>query len=305
MQISTSLLYDRAIARMGDLNTKASRLSDDISSLKHLNVASDDSVAFHRAALVKRAIADEQQYADNVDLASTLLSQSDDAMAAMETQVQRARELALRASNDTLTDEDRTIISTELDGIIDTMLTLANAQDARGVPLFGGADGAIPYVKAADGTIGYQGTGSPAAIPISDTGTIVASDSGARVFGGIATTNGTKDVFGIVQNLSDVLKSGDAATFREGVDRSIADLAKAGEQLGNARASVGARGARLEIEAEQYATLATTREAERSSLEDTDVEASYVKLQQMLTALQATQATFTKLSQMSLFQMIS
>jgi flagellar hook-associated protein 3 FlgL len=304
MQISTSTLYDRAIARMGDLNTRASRLSDDISSTKHLNVASDDSVAFQRVTLVKRAIANEAQYADNVGLASSLLTQSDDALATMQTQVQRAQELAIRASTGTLSDADRQTIATELDGIVETMMGLANSTDARGQPLFGGADGGTPYAKDADGTIRFQGSGQPAAIPISATGTIVASDSGGRIFGGIATPDGQQDMFAIVQGLATALANGDAATLAEDIANGLTGINAAGEQIANARASVGARGARLTIEAEQYETLSTAREVERSGLEDTDIEASYIKLQQMLTALQATQSTFSQLSQLSLFDQL-
>lgn len=304
MQISTSTLYDRAIQRMGDLNAKASRLSDDISSTKHLNVASDDSVAFQRVTLVKRAMANEAQYADNVGLASALLTQADDTLETMQTQVQRAQELAIRASTGTLTEADRKTIAIELDGILETMMGLANSTDARGVPLFGGADGGTPYAKDADGTIRFQGSGQPAAIPISATGTIVASDSGGRIFGGIATPDGKQDMFGILQGLAAALAAGDAETLGDDMKQGLTGLNAASEQIANARASVGARGARLTIEAEQYATLANAREIERSGLEDTDIEGSYVKLQQMLTALQATQSTFTQLSQLSLFDQL-
>ena len=46
---------------------------------------------------------------------------------------------------------------------------------------------------------------------------------------------------------------------------------------------------------------ATTRETERSGLEDTDVTAAITELQKTMTVLQATQASFSKLSSLSLF----
>ena len=300
MKIATTQLFERAIVRMGDLQGRAARLSADVSEQKHLTNASDDSVAFQRVTLVKRAVADEAQYADNVALAATLLTQADDALEGIETQVVRARELALRAANGTLTPADRRTIGIELQGVVDTMLSLANSTDARGAPLFGGATGG-GYAKDAAGAITFSGRGTPPPIPISATATIAAGDSGARLFGGIAAGGTTTDMFAIVQNLADALVKGDAATINADINKGLDGLAAIGERLGNARASVGARGARLEIEAEQYATLATTREAERSEIEDTDVPATIAKLQQTMLALEATQASFAKLSQMSLF----
>ena len=47
--------------------------------------------------------------------------------------------------------------------------------------------------------------------------------------------------------------------------------------------------------------VATDREATRSALEDTDVTAAITNLQKTMTILQATQASFTKLASLSLF----
>ena len=64
---------------------------------------------------------------------------------------------------------------------------------------------------------------------------------------------------------------------------------------------LGARAARVELQQGLQKEDATNREIARSSLEDVDVTQAYVDLQKQMTALQATQASFSKLTNLSLF----
>ena len=128
-------------------------------------------------------------------------------------------------------------------------------------------------------------------------------DGKRMVFGGFETASGTSDVFAIIQKLSTALKSGedvDAASAEalDGLDASIA-------QIASTRASVGARGARLELEADRLTEVGENREAIRSEIEEVDLPTTIAELQKTLTVLQATQSSFTKLSNLSLFNYIS
>ena len=124
-----------------------------------------------------------------------------------------------------------------------------------------------------------------------------------RVFGGIATASGTSDIFAIVSKLANALTTNTdpTAAATEAGDSLKAALT----QIGSARGSVGARAARLDLETTRLTDVATTREADRSSLEDTDVTAAITELQKTMTILSATQASFTKLSSLSLFNYLS
>jgi len=303
MQIGTLQLFQTARRQMTDLSSEAAKLNTQIATKVRIQAPSDDAVAFGRVTAVKRSMANETQYADNVTMAQTLLTQSDSALESMETQIARVKELALRASNDIMSVADRKAIATELDGVLDAMVNIANQTDARGQALFGGSEGGVPFARNAEGDIVFQSTGDPPAIPISDSARIAANDSGARLFGNVA---GGQDMFAIVKGLGDALASTTATTdeLRSAIDSSIGGLDASVERLANSRSSVGARAARLDLEAEQYKALATQREDERSGLEDTNIEEAIVKLQQSTLVLQATQASFTKLSQLSLFDYI-
>ena len=67
------------------------------------------------------------------------------------------------------------------------------------------------------------------------------------------------------------------------------------------QASLGARANRVEVDQAALKQAGIDREATRSGLEDTDVTATITELQKTMTILQATQASFTKLQGLSLF----
>ena len=68
------------------------------------------------------------------------------------------------------------------------------------------------------------------------------------------------------------------------------------------RTSLGARESRVEILQNQSKELATDREMERSKIEDVDFTSAVMELQKTMMALQTTQASFSKLSNLSLFE---
>jgi flagellar hook-associated protein 3 FlgL len=298
MQISTSLFYDRSLTAMTSLSAQADTLNTQISTGQKVSAASDDVVAWQQLQGIARTTADDSAYSSNISTAQGLLTQSDSTLSSVATQIQQAQELALQASNGTLSDNDRATIVTQLRSISDELAGLANTKDSRGQPLFGAATGDSAVTVASDGSVSFTGTGTPAAIPIGDGQTIQPTDSAQQVFS-VSTSSGTTDVFAIIKNLADALETGGDTSGATAT--AISGLSAATDQISAARGSVGARGARLDLESSRLQTTATDLETTRSGLQDTDVTAAITNLQKTMTILQATQASFTKLSSLSLF----
>lgn len=300
MRIASSLFYNQATTTLGTLSERAGELQTQISTGKKLTAPSSDAVAYRQLSNVTRTGADATQDAKNVTLASTLLSASDATLGDIEEQLQQARELAIQANSGTLPADQKKTIASALDAMIEDLLKLVNTRDTSGAPLFGGASGDTAYTQAADGTISYAGTGTPGAIPIGEGSSLRATITGEEVFDNLPKADGTTtDMFKVLQDLSASLKTGgDAGT-------AIDDLKTALDSVGNARASLGARGARLDLEQQRLTNAAAAREETRSSLEDTDVTAAVIELQKTMTVLQATQASFSKLTSLSLFNYLS
>jgi flagellar hook-associated protein 3 FlgL len=306
MQIGTAFLFDRASRQMTGLSASAARLQVEIATGKRIQTPSDDPVAAGRVARLERLDADDSRYLDNLKLATSILGQSDRALESVETQLQRASELAIAAANETLNDGNRAAIAAELRAIVDDLFRLANSTDIRGAPLFGGSAGAA-FARAADGSIQFVGTGEASPIPIGESATVIVNDNGQRLFGNLPAGAGTTDVFAVVADLAAAIEPGgspDPATRQASVQASIAGIAAASSQIVTGRASIGARAARIEIETERLTRARSENEIERGSLEGVNVEAAITELQKTMVTLQAAQASFARLTQLSVFDYI-
>ena len=300
MQIGTNQFYNKNATQLGKLATQADTLNTQIATGQKFTAPSQDVVAYNRLSAIKQTNADSKAYASNVSLAQSLLQQSDTTLTSIGNQLQRAAELTTQAANGTLNDANRKTIAIELQSIRDDLVSLAGTTDARGQPLFGTASGGSAVVQAADGTVSFGGTGEISAIPVADGTDIQATDSAQRVFGNLPDgSGGTTDVFAVLSSLISALNAGGNVSAATG---AAADGLKAAlTQVSNVQGSVGARAARLDIVSAQATDAAAARETDRVGLEDTDISTAITELQKTMTVLQATQASFTKLGQLSLF----
>lgn len=291
MQVSTSLFYDSASQRMSALSSKIDTINAQISSGKKLLAPDDDSVAYQRLQSIARETSDASAYAKNLSIAKLAFSQADSTLSSLTQRLQRANELATQAANGTVSATDKEAIAAEIDKIIDDVVSFANATDARGQPIFGGTDGDTAVTRTGS-TLTFA-AGSQAAIPISADQNVVAGVN-AETF--LKLPSGT-DIVGVLSALRDQLNAG-GTVDTAGAQASITAIST---QVTSAQASLGARAARVDLQQTLQTDDATNREIARSSLEDVDVTDAYVQLQKQLTALQATQASFSKLTGLSLF----
>lgn len=301
MRVTTNQSYERPSLMMATLNAQADRLQIQVATGKKILAPSDSASGWQQLSGLKRATADDGAYASNIKMAQSLLAATDTALDTVETQLQRAKTFAVQANSQTMTPEGRTAILKEVEAIITDLLGVANAKDSRGQPLFGGAAGDAAYARQPDGSIAYVGSGETAPIPVGEGVDIAATETGMRAFGGIAGANGTTDMFAILTAFAAALAPG---AEPGGIETAMTDLDAALDQIGTTRASVGARAFRMDLEAERLVDADTARETTRSGIEDADTAASIAELQKTLTILQATQASFTKLTSLSLFDYI-
>lgn len=294
MRIATSQIYNRPASLMTQLSAEADRIQTQIATGKRIQTASDDPGAYLRLQGIRQQTADDGAWSGNITMAQGLLAQTDTTLESVESQLQRALELATQASTGTMSDTDRKAVAEELTAIRDALLGLANTKDVRGQPMFGGATGEVAYIKAADGTISFAGSGEPSPVPIGEGVSVQSSVTGARAF-----ASGSSDMFAVLGDFAAALEAGDDVKAAgnaalDGINASLGSVSLA-------RTSAGARAARLELDADRIVDAGEAREFARKELEDTDITSAVTELQKTLTILQATQASFTKLTSLSLF----
>lgn len=302
MQLSSNLLFDRAATRMGTLTANAAKLQTQIATGKKITSPSENVAVSQQLAEFDRKDADAAVYQKNLDLAGSLLGQTDTTLGSITDQLARAKELATSAASDVLSDSQRKVIGTELSTIVATLVSLGNTKDLNGQPLFGTKGGDAAVVAKADGTFSYSGetagVADPASnltnIPIGDGLTMQATETAARVF-----KSGAGDT---LANLSALAKTLQDGTDSGAAARSALDsITTAADQVTLVQASVGARASRVELQQTLLTNATADRTEQRSSLEDVDVTAAITELQKTMTVLSATQSSFAKLSQLSLF----
>ncbi|MCC2979976.1 MULTISPECIES: flagellar hook-associated protein FlgL [unclassified Sphingomonas] len=289
--ISTNLFFNRSTASMQKLQAQFDRLNEQVSTGKKLLAPSDDSVGYQRLQVINRANADGTQDAANVKLAQSTLQQAGSSLSQMTERLQRASELVIQGRTGTNSDTAKAAIATELEGILESVIALANGKDARGMPLFGGKDDGAAVARGAGGTLTFA-EGKAAAMPIGD-GQSVEVVVNAKDF---LAVKDSEDLGSAIAAMVAALRAG------ETIPESAADtLATVADQVTATQASLGAREARVDLQAAQLKSAADDRELARADIEDADPTETIVQLQKTMTILQATQASFSKLSSLSLF----
>lgn len=294
MQISTNLFYDSSARRMTSLNDTATQLQTQISTGKKIQSPSDDAVLAQQTAEFDRQDADAAVYKTNLTLAGSQLEQTDGTLSSISTQIQRAIELTTQAANGTQSDATRAIIGNELNSIVGALVGLANTSDVRGQPLFGTPNGTAAVTANSNGTFTYAST-SVSEIPIAAGQSVQATESASRVF-----QFGGTDTLSVISNLAQTLIAGGSGAGTAATS-ALAQLKTANDQVSTVQASVGARSARVDLQQTLLNTANTDRAALRSKVEDVDVTSAVADLQKTMTILSATQASFTKLASLSLF----
>jgi flagellar hook-associated protein 3 FlgL len=195
-RISTAQAFDSSLSQLQRRQVELSEMQQQLTTGKRVNRASDDPTSAARAeralAKMQRADADKR----GVEASRTLMSQTESSLGDAGELLQRARELIVSAGNPSFTDAERKGMATELRGLRQQLLSLANSGDAANGYLFGGQGSAqAPFVDAPGGvqfrgTEGERQIAGNEALPIAlDGGSWMTARTGNGVFETSVTTS--------------------------------------------------------------------------------------------------------------------
>ena len=158
MRIGTANSVETALDQLYKRQSELTTLQEQLSSGKKINRASDDPTGAAQAerALTKlsRIATDQRALETRRNAISSAESSLKDAIGL----VQNIRELVVSAGNASHTAKDRATLGQQMAAARDQLLTLANARDSNGVPLFGGLGSAgAPFADLSTGVL-FQGT---------------------------------------------------------------------------------------------------------------------------------------------------
>ncbi len=301
INLSTGAFFDRSSSQIGGLRTQAESLQQQISTGERLERSSDDPVAAARLRQLDRSERLAEIDERNSLIAETDLALTDQALTSITDVLARARELAVRASNDTLTDDQRTGIAVEIETLRDSLISLANSRNSAGHALLGGQAVGQAYVD--NGTnVSFIGTTDITPIEIGRGQSVVPGVTGPEVFE-FETSDGQTDLFAVLGNLAAVLAAGGAASA-DASSAALADLEAGLERVTTTQSVVGSRLNWVDLVSERRESSAEQIAQERADVGGADIALTMSRLQETLTVLEASQASFVRLSNLSLFSLL-
>lgn len=136
MRISTQMMYEQSMR--GVTNSQSLWLSygEQMSTGKRINRPSDDPIAASQAVVLSQAQTQNSQYALARSFATTKVSLEENVLSQVTTAIRAAQEKIVNAGNGTLSDDDRASLATNLQGIRDQLMNLANSTDGNGRYIF-------------------------------------------------------------------------------------------------------------------------------------------------------------------------
>ncbi|MDD3014306.1 MAG: flagellar hook-associated protein FlgL, partial [Candidatus Gastranaerophilales bacterium] len=158
MRITTKLLNDNIINNLLVNRSKLNDLQEQLSTGKRVSKPSDDPNAAINILSAKLSTDQAERYITNIENASSELDITDQSILSTVDVVQRAKELAVKASNATNGSTELSAIKSEIDQLIEQVKDAANTKFGSKY-IFGGCVTEIPpYSEATNGDITYNGT---------------------------------------------------------------------------------------------------------------------------------------------------
>ena len=306
MQISTNLMFDRAIAQMGITQDRISKTQTQLSTTKQINKPSDAPDQAATITRLKSAIDRQNAYVSTINSVKDKLSQQETAANNATDVLTRLKELTVQAANDTYSAVDRKSIDLEVRQLRDQLLSLANTQDVNGNFIFSGSRvGKQAFATDENGKLVYQGDQTVSATGVGDQSAVDINRSGTNPFDKIVRLDDNNKkmavgFFQVIDDLSAALQANDAGSIK----RAVGEVGTMQQGLSDSLASIGAATNKIDNQASLAEENVLRMKSTLSQVEDTDYTEAITKMNKDMLALQAAQSSFAKISQLNLFDYI-
>jgi flagellar hook-associated protein 3 FlgL len=283
-----------------DIQTNARRLvsaQQKIASGKELRRASDGPANVLRALYQRAELRRYAQYERNASDANAWIANTDSTLTTAVDRLERVDTLVLGAVNGSTDQAGRDAAATEIQGIRDELIGLANTT-YLGRPLF---IGVVDTGTAYDNLGVYLGDAGQITRTISPGSSLQVNLTGEEVFGVHDTVDPTNgNLFQVLDVLVADLQGGNVTGARDGLTR----LGNAVERISLAESKVGARGRQLEALTTRNGDVALELQSELAEVEDVDYAKALIDLQAQQFAYEASLSVTAKIIQPSLLDFL-
>ncbi|HEE0081610.1 TPA: flagellar hook-associated protein FlgL [Citrobacter youngae] len=315
MRISTQMMYQQNMRGITNSQAEWLKFGEQMSTGKRVNNPSDDPIAASQAVVLSQAQAQNSQYTLARTFATQKVSLEENVLSRATTAITAAQEKIVNAGNGTLSDDNRASLATDLQGIRDQLMNLANSTDGNGRYIFGGYKTEAPPFAQTDGA--YSGGTQNITQQVDAARSMVIGHTGDKIFDSVTSNavpepDGSKsetNLFAMLDSaiaaLNTPIEGDDAArdVAKAAIDKSNRGLKNSLNNVLSVRAELGTQLSELSALDSLGADRALGQTQQMSNLVDVDWNAAISSYVMQQAALQASYKTFTDMQGMSLFQL--
>ncbi|HBN6065822.1 TPA: flagellar hook-associated protein FlgL [Enterobacter cloacae] len=315
MRISTQMMYDQNMRGITDSQSKWLSYGEQMSTGKRVNRPSDDPIAASQAVVLSQSQSQNSQFALARTFATQKVSLEDNVLSQVNAAITSAKEKLVNAGNGTLSDDDRLSLASDLQGIRDQLMNLANSADGNGRYIFAGYKTEAPPFDSITGD--YNGGTQAISQQVDTARNMVISHTGQQIFESITSNAkelpgggyGETNMFKILDSAISALKvpvDNDSAAA-EVQNKAISDaqigITNTQNNVLTVVADVGTKMNELEKLDNLGDDRALGQTQQMSDLVDVDWNSAISSYIMQQAALQASYKAFSDMQGMSLFQL--
>ncbi|MEP8985561.1 flagellar hook-associated protein FlgL [Enterobacter cloacae] len=315
MRISTQMMYDQNMRGITDSQSKWLGYGEQMSTGKRVNRPSDDPIAASQAVVLSQSQSQNSQFALARTFATQKVSLEDNVLSQVNAAITSAKEKLVNAGNGTLSDDDRLSLASDLQGIRDQLMNLANSADGNGQYIFAGYKTEAPPFDSVTGD--YNGGTQAISQQVDTARNMVISHTGQQIFESITSNAkelpgggyGETNMFKILDTAISALKvpvDNDSAAA-EVQNKAISDaqigITNTQNNVLTVVADVGTKMNELEKLDNLGDDRALGQTQQMSDLVDVDWNSAISSYIMQQAALQASYKAFSDMQGMSLFQL--
>lgn len=270
------------------------QLTEELSSGTNVQQLSDNPSAVGENVALNAAIGLDVQYQQTASSAQGMLQVTDSALGSVVTQLTSAISLATEGNNGTLNSSNEQSVATQLTGVRDEVLSLANTT-YLGQYVFSGSVNAEPFTldsSTSPATVTYNGDSAVNTLTTPDGQSIALNLPGDQIF----TASGS-NVLGSLNQLITDYSTGDITAAQT----DIGQLNDALNYVSQQRVSIDNSLSRLTATSTYAQTQSTQLQATQTTLMQADVAGLSVQLNNVETQQTALSQVFSSLGGNSLF----
>ncbi|MES0298878.1 flagellar hook-associated protein FlgL [Citrobacter sedlakii] len=304
MRISSLYNSNAMLTQMGTNGTRLSKLLEQVSTLKRINVPSDDPVAASRLVQLNREESAITQYQSNIKRLSGALAIQESNVNALNYQLLSLNDKLLSANNSTHSQKDMAGYGAEIDSMIDSLVASMNAKNENGSYLFSGTKTDSKTVTLDEnGQYVYGGNDGTRETQVANGVSITENTNVAQAFSG--SGNDLK-VLNDLKALSAKMQDPDAsyADYKDEIDAMLGSVQGARDRVSSIFTDLGGRQNRLTLLGDAHTDVSVANRQLASELGDTDEVTATTNLQLYAQSMQISYKTYSMVSQLNLFSMM-